>query len=233
MKNITVWAITSVLLAGAAISYFSKEFKDSNDADYVESVNEVQIIAEDDAGVYEEVTTTEENEEDIRPEYVIHYDPNAIGKSVVEWDGIVYVDLEGKGSSDETEELKPFQKWGYLEFNGKVQIEFNPSFFEGYEWWIILRFDKWNKRLGTAVFPWGKVTVLEPTSGYMDFGSMNSCEVNYYHNCRDKHGREDDPEIDRLAGLCAKSSADSLGVFYVISLVRKSDEWTGSSSGEF
>lgn len=225
MKSITTWIITGVLLAGAAVSYISKEYSDSN---------ENQSLSADVADVESE-TSTPKDKEGIRPEDIIHYDPKAIGKSVVEWDGIVYVDLEGEGSSDDTKELKPFQKWGYLEFNGKVQIEFNPSYFEreGYEWWIIMQFHKWNERLGTAVFPWGKVTVLEPTSGFMDFGSMKSCEVNYYHNCRDKHGREDDDEIEKFAKQSAKSSADSLGVFCVVSLVRKSDEWTGSYSGEF
>lgn len=229
MKSITTWIITGVLLAGAAVSYISKEFCDSNENHYVEHTEE--SLSTDVADVENKASTI--NKEGIRPEDIIHYDPHAIGKSVVERDGRVFVDLEGEGSSDETEELKAFQKYGYLEFNGKIRIEFNPSYFDGYEWGIIIQFDKWNKRLGTAVLPWGKVTVLEPTSGFIDFGSLRSCEVNYFHKCREKHGRKDADEIDKFAMRSATSSADSLAIFCVVSLVRKSDEWTGSYSGEF
>lgn len=218
MKNITVWIITSVLLAGAAVAYISKEFEDRESiVEYSKESTEASTI---------------KDKEGIRPENIINFDPKAIGKSVVERDGRVFIDLEGEGSSDETEELKAFQKYGYLRFNGKIRIEFNPSYFVGYYWKITLSFDKRNEKLGTIELPWGKITVLEPTYAYLDFGSLRKCEENYFSICRDRNGGEDNPEIKDFAIQSIKPYADSYKIFYRISLVRKSDEQTGGCSGE-
>ena len=216
MKNITVWIITSVLLAGAAVAYISKEFEDREPSvEYSEESTEASTLKE---------------KEGIKPEDVIYFDPLAIGKSVVERDGMVFVDLEGEGSSDETEELKAFQKYGYLRFNGKIRIEFNPSYFVGYYWKITLSFDKRNEKLGTIELPWGKITVLEPTYAYLDFGSLRKCEENYFTICRDRNGGEDNPEIKNFAIQCIKPYADSYKIYNRISLVRIIDEQTGGWS---
>ena len=229
MKSITTWIITGGLLAGAAVSYISKEFSDSSENQYVEHTEE--SLSADIADFESTETSTTKDKEGIRPEDIIHYDPKAIGKSVVEHNGRVFVDLEGYGNSDESKELKAFQKYGSLMFNGKIQIEFNPSYFDGYYWEISLRFDKWNEKLGTIELPWGKITVLEPTYAYLDFGSLRFCEVNYFHTCRENNGRKDDDEITEFARQSTKPYADSYGISYILSLVRKSDNQTGVSSG--
>lgn len=44
MKSITTWIITGILLAGAAVSYISKERNKSHEVDCVEHIEETKSI---------------------------------------------------------------------------------------------------------------------------------------------------------------------------------------------
>lgn len=253
MKNITVWIITGALLAGAAVAYVSKEFSESNDPDYVEVINDTQgteeetenndnqVIEEDienveSADAYEEVAyeevETAKGKEDIRPEDI---KPKAIGKSVVERDGMVFVDLEGYGTSESTDELKAFQKYGYLEFNGKMRIVFDPRFFDGtilgnsddYDWKLqFLAHGNKNQKAGYVEFFWGNIELINPsTQAFIYFGTRPKDFSKYFDECWKKY-RNTDPELDKIAKMMLTpidEDTDKLGISAYFYLIRKSD----------
>ena len=227
MKSITTWIITGVLLAGAAVSYISKEFSDSN---------ENQSLSADVADV-ESTETTIKDKEGIRPEDIIHYDPKAIGKSVVERDGMVFVDLEGYGTSESTDELKAFQKYGYLEFgsmeeNGKMRIVFDPRFFDGttlgnsddYDWKLqFLAHGNKNQKAGYVEFFWGNIELINPsTQAFIYFGTRPKDFSKYFDECWKKCNRNSDPELNKIAKMMLTpidEDTDKLGIsadFYLI-----------------
>ena len=236
MKSITTWIITGVLLAGAAVSYISKEFSDSNENHYVEHTE--KSLSADVADVESE-TSTIKDKEGIRPEDIIHFDPKAIGKSVVERDGMVFVDLEGYGTSDNTEELKPFQKYGYLGFNGKMRFMMEPNFLYGYtfgdyDWRIVLNVHpNLVQTTGIVEFLWGWVELMEAdTQAFIYFGTREDDFSQYYDECLKKNNGEDDPKIDHIAELLmTQEDSEKLGINAKLTLIRKSDGKTGMWSG--
>lgn len=238
MKSITTWIITGVLLAGAAVSYISKEFSDSNENHYVEHPEE--SLGAGVADVESTETSTTKDKEGIRPEDIIHFDPKAIGKSVVERDGMVFVDLEGYGTSESTDELKAFQKYGYLEFNGKMRIVFDPRFFDGtilgnsddYDW--KLQFNAHgnkNQKAGYVEFFWGNIELIDPsTQAFIYFGTRPKDFSKYFDECWKKCNRNSDPELNKIAKMMLTpidEDTDKLGIFAYFYLIRKSDGKVG------
>ena len=237
MKSITTWIITGVLLAGAAVSYISKEYNDSNENHYVEHTEE--SLSAGVADVESTETSTIKDKEGIRPEDIIHYDPKAIGKSVVERDGMVFVDLEGYGTSESTDELKAFQKYGYLEFNGKMRIVFDPRFFDGtilgnsddYDWKLqFLAHGNKNQKAGYVEFFWGNIELINPsTQAFIYFGTRPKDFSKYFDECWKKYN-DTDPELNKIAKMMLTQideDTEKLGISAYFYLIRKSDEKIG------
>ena len=256
MKNFVFTSIATILLVSTAVSYFLEREKEEPDHTIYYTPPPVQnneVVPDTFKGVeLSEIIRWDPEMETTMDDIVYIPMPNGEVQIMVYdplpdddddgFHGRLYtkdyywlgVDLEGEGDSDYTEALKPFQRFGHLLFSGSMSLEFNPEYFGNDDWQITLSvYPSLIKKFGTIETQWGSITIRDTTEAFIQFGSYANSDPNLFDRYYKLNEGKYDHRMRDFLEQISKPHENSFGIFYRISMIRKTDKQIASISGEF